>query len=148
MSGLDDHWRFRFPLIEPRPHGLNVSLNSLGRFDAIVAYEQMLFKMLDFLRRERAEQIRFQHLIIGVPPRHHTHSSTPLLVRRFFGASVETRRRWRFLCINNTRRARQIPERKLTCIQRFTPFGTRLNASQRNLSRIRRCINSKGAELQ
>ena len=83
MSGLDDHWRFPFPPIETGPHGLNISLNSLGRFDAIVACEQVLFKMLDFLRRERAEQIRFQHLIIGVPPRHHTHASTPLLVRAF-----------------------------------------------------------------
>jgi hypothetical protein len=100
--------------------------------------------VLHFPPRERAEQIRFQHLIIGVPPRYRTHSSTPLLDCALW----KIHRRWRSICNYNTRSGRQIPERKLTCIQRFTLFGARLNASQRNLSRIRRRGNCGRAALQ
>ena len=73
VFGLEDHWRFSLPIVEPRPHGLNISLSSLGRFHAIVAGKQMLFNMFDFPPRERAEQIRLEHLIVGVPARYYTH---------------------------------------------------------------------------
>jgi len=83
VPGFDDQQRFSLPFVEPCPHSLNISLNSLGRFDASVAREQVLFNVLHFARRERAEQIRLQHLIIGVPPsRYNSHSSTPSLVVR------------------------------------------------------------------
>ena len=86
MPGPDDQQRFSFPFVESCPHSLNISFNALGRFDAVVAREQVLFNVLHFPPRERAEQIRFQHLIIGVPPRYRTHSSTPCWTA-LFGAS-------------------------------------------------------------
>src|SRR5678815_22639 len=150
MFGLEDYGRFSLPLVQPCPHGLNISLNALGRFHAIVAREQVLFNMLDFPPRERAEQIRLQRLILGVPPRYCTHSSTPPAdqpVPHFWEAG-RSPSKVAYCCINNTRTGRQIPGRKSTYIQWFTPFGARLNTAQRNLCRIGCRGKCVPAELQ
>jgi len=83
VLGLEDQRRFSLPFVQPCTHSLNIGLNALGRFNAIVAREQVLFNMLDFAPRERAEQIRLQRLVVGVPTRYCMHSSTPLLINRF-----------------------------------------------------------------
>jgi len=84
VFGFDDNRRFSLPVVKRCAHSLNICLNALGGFDAIVACEQVFFNMLDFPPWERAEQIRFQRPIIGVSPGYCMHSSTPSLGQRIF----------------------------------------------------------------